>query len=215
MQFNGTTFLVLLVLVMLLGITKSAIMVDIGRYVDSQLSADGSGVKDIQTETERSEESLIFCQRLEKVQMLQEKLKRGAKQIPTRAKYTNIYEKTGGLNTAIKDIKALNPTQVQSVSYPFGREVMHGFVGDRYVELVTNGRSRKPTITLLKRHRKKAEEKADMIIYTNNWLEKDHIEIFEQRKCEHIRIVYKHMLSTNQCQYAELDSKLKAKMKSV
>ena len=160
MPFSHKPILILLIFTIIGKLAKSA---RINMNAESESLAAGNNIKDIETR-HREVRSVINV----KIGAdAARKLISGATKIHTSDKYANVYEKSGGLKAAITEFKALNPTQVETVSYGFGQKMVHGFVGDRYVQLATHGRLGKPEITSLKLTRNEKIEKPDKIIYVN------------------------------------------------
>ena len=158
MPFRHKPILILLIFTLIGKLAESA-----GSCAESESLAAGNDINDIETRN-REVRSVINV----KIGAdAARKLISGATKINTSDKYTNVYEKSGGLKAAITEFKALNPTQVETVSYGFGQKMVHGFVGDRYVQLSTHGRLGKPEITSLKLTRNEEIEKPDKIIYVN------------------------------------------------
>ena len=79
------------------------------------------------------------------------KLTSGAKRLRSYEKNVRQYRKDGNFQTAVEDFMALRPVSVREASYPpFQHKAVYGRVGDRFVQVVKVGQSRRPTITLIK-----------------------------------------------------------------
>lgn len=166
MPFSFTLLLILLIVPIIAKLTMCTTLANAGSFaeLESPPVAFGNDVKDTGRRI-RETRSVINVRK--GADALQKLISGATKVASDRFRYTNVYEKSGGLKAAISEFEALNPTQVETVSYEFGYKVIHGFVGNRYVQLAINGREGKPVITSLKLSKNEQIEMTDKIIYAD------------------------------------------------